>query len=83
MGQVDKLKARQRSNRVDDPHGWAERIENEVASRSLIGGLAFLLSLFLAANVWLLWQQRDNLKERVERLEVTTDMPPEGYNIVP
>jgi hypothetical protein len=79
MGKVDELKARDRAARLDDPHGWAERIEREITSRSLVGAIAFFLSVFLAANVWLLWQSRDNLKERVERLEAVTNAPPPGF----
>lgn len=81
MGKVDELKARDRAARLDDPHEWAERIEGEITSRSIVGSIAFFLSLFLAANVWLLWQSRDSMMERIERLEAVQAAPPPGYTL--
>lgn len=82
MGQVDKLKAEQKARRVDDPHGWAEWVERELNKRSLIGSAAFVLCIILAANVWLLWQQRDSMLHRLEQVEAVSDLPPVGYDVV-
>lgn len=82
MSQVEKFKAEQKAKRVDDPHGWADRMEREVANRSVVGGIAFLLALFLAANVWLLWKERDRMLHRLEQVEAVSDLPPAGYDVV-
>lgn len=54
---------------MNDPHEWAEEIEKRADQRSLFGALAFLMALFLAANVWLLWKERDDAKERLDVIE--------------
>jgi hypothetical protein len=51
-----------------------------------VGSVAFLISLILAANVWLLWKERDTIIDRVEQLErasrAEVSLPPEGYRLV-
>ncbi len=85
--QVDKLKAKYKADRVNDPHGWAYEIERRADQRSIVGSLAFFMALIVAVNVWLLWKERDRLWERVEQLETASraevSLPPEGFEIVP
>lgn len=86
MSNVEKLKRELREQRMNDPHAWAYEMERRIDNRSLIGGAAFLISLFLAANVWLLWKERDRLMDRVYQLEAASragvELPPEGYRLV-
>lgn len=69
MGQADRQRDTARANRMDDPHGWADRVEQELGARSVAGAIALILGLFLAANVWLLWKERDAQKERLDVIE--------------
>jgi uncharacterized protein HemX len=84
--EIDKLKAKQKADRINDPHGWAYEIEKRADQRSIVGALAFFGVLILAANVWLLWQQRDAIMDRVDQLErasrAEVSLPPEGYRLV-
>lgn len=84
--EIDKLKAKSKADRISDPHGWADEIERQANQRSILGSVAFLISLILAANVWLLWQQRDAIMDRVDQLERASraeiSLPPEGYRLV-
>jgi hypothetical protein len=75
LSEVEKLKRELREQRMSDPHAWAYEMERRIDNRSLVGITAFLISLALAVNVWLLWKQRDILLDRVTRLEAQT----EGY----
>lgn len=69
MGLADKGKSERRDVRASDPHAWAEEIEKRADQRSLFGALAFLMALVLAANVWLLWKERDIAKDRLDTIE--------------
>lgn len=84
--QVEKLKAKQKADRINDPHGWAYEIEKRADQRSIVGSVAFLISLILAANIWLLWKERDAVRDRVDQLEQASraevSLPPEGYRLV-
>lgn len=86
MGHVDNLKAKRRQQRINDPHGWAYEIETRADQRSLVGSIAFFISLILAANVWLLWAERDKLLDRISQLEdasrANISLPPEGYRLI-
>lgn len=86
MGQVEKLKRQRRAERMSDPHAWAYEIEKRADQRSLTGAIAFLICLGLAANVWLLWKERDRLLDRVSHLEQASradvPLPPEGYELI-
>lgn len=86
MSEVEKLKMQRRAERMSDPHAWAYEMERRIDNRSLIGSLAFFIALFLAANVWLLWKERDDLRERVDQLEKASraeiSLPPEGYKLI-
>lgn len=75
MSEVEKLKRERRAERMSDPHTWAYEMERRIDNRSLVGITAFLICLFLAANVWLLWKERDRLMQRVGSLEAQS----EGY----
>lgn len=87
--QVDKLKAKYKADRISDPHGWAYEIEKRADQRSLFGALAFLISLFLAVNVWMLWKERDRMLAKIEGRQEQTDcvttpgpsgeLPPPGF----
>lgn len=83
MSEVEKLKRQRRSQRMNDPHEWAYEIEQRADQRSLTGSIAFVLCVILAVNVWLLWQQRNMLLDRVKQLEIASraeiPLPPEGY----
>ena len=65
MGYVEKQKA----ERLRDPHAWADQMEREAGTRSVLPFLLLIGFLFLAANVWLLWQSRDAHKERLDTIE--------------
>jgi hypothetical protein len=84
--EIDKRKVKQKADRINDPHGWAYEIERRADQRSLVGSVAFLISLILAANVWLLWKERDTIIDRVEQLERASraeiSLPPKGYRLV-
>lgn len=84
--QVEKLKAKQKADRINDPHGWAYEIEKRADQRSIVGALAFFGVLILAANAWLVWQERDRIMQRLDQLErasrAEVPLPPEGYEIV-
>ena len=86
MSEVENLKQQRRAERADDPHAWAYEMERRIDNRSLVGGLAFLISLFLAVNVWLLWQERERLIQRISQLEAASragvPLPAQGYEIV-
>lgn len=86
MSEVEKLKRQRRAERMSDPHAWAYEMERRIDNRSLVGITAFLICLFLAANVWLLWKERDQLIQRVKQLETASRagiaLPPEGYEII-
>jgi len=82
MGKVEEIKANQKANRLEDPHAWAERIENEVSTRSIVGFVALIIAIGTALNVWLLWQERDSLRDRMDRVEGVTGIPPQGYETV-
>jgi hypothetical protein len=75
MSETEKLKQERRAQRINDPHEWAYEIEKRADERSLYGALAFLLSVFLAVNVWLLWKERDRLIERLEAVEHQAEEP--------
>lgn len=85
--QVDKLKAKYKADRINDPHGWAYEIERRADQRSIVGSLAFFMALILALNAWLMWKERDRILERVKQLETASradvPLPPEGFEIVP
>jgi uncharacterized protein HemX len=84
--QVEKLKAKQKADRINDPHGWAYEIEKRADQRSIVGALACFGVLILAANAWLVWQERDRIMQRLDQLErasrAEVSLPPEGYEIV-
>jgi len=84
--QVEKLKAKQKADRINDPHGWAYEIEKRADQRSIVGALALFGVLILAANAWLVWQERDRIMQRLDQLErasrAEVPLPPEGYEIV-
>lgn len=82
MGKVDKIKASRKADRLEDPHAWAERIENEVSMRSIVGFVALVIAIGTALNVWLLWKERDSLRNRMDRVEGVTGIPPQGYELV-
>ena len=86
MSEVEKLKRERKAERMDDPHAWAYEIEKRADQRSLTGAIAFLICLVLAANVWLLWKERDRLLHRVDNLEQASragvSLPPEGYELI-
>jgi uncharacterized protein HemX len=86
MSEVEKLKQQRKAERLTDPHSWAYEMERRIDNRSLVGITALLISLFLGANVWLLWQQRDDMLDRVDQLErasrAEVSLPPEGYELV-
>jgi len=83
---IEKLKAKSKADRINDPHGWADEIERRADQRSIVGSVAFLISLILAANIWLLWKERDAVRDRVDQLEQASraevSLPPEGYRLV-
>lgn len=84
--EIDRLKSKAKADRISDPHGWADEIERRADQRSIVGSLAFLISLILAANIWLLWKERDAVRDRVDQLErasrAEVSLPPEGYRLV-
>ena len=82
MGKVDEIRGRRKTDRLEDPHAWAERIENEISTRSIVGVVALLVALFAGLNVWMLWQQRDLMLDRIEQLERVSDLPPPGFTVV-
>lgn len=82
MGKVDKIKASRKADRLEDPHAWAERIENEVSMRSIVGFVALVIAVGSAASGWLLWKERDDMKHRIEQLERVSDLPPPGFTVV-
>ena len=86
MSEVEKLKRQRRAERMSDPHAWAYEMERRIDNRSLVGGAALIIALFLAANVWLLWKERDQLLHRVDNLEQAAragvSLPPDGYEII-
>jgi len=69
MGYVEKQQKKRKDERMSDPHAWADQMEKEAGARSVLPFVLLLGLLFLAANVWLLWQQRDDLTERVDIIE--------------
>jgi uncharacterized protein HemX len=69
MGNVEKLKDKRKAERMTDPHAWADQMEREAGMRSVLPFLLLIGVLFLAANVWLLWQSRDDHKERLDIIE--------------
>ena len=69
MSEVEKLKRQRRAERMSDPHAWAYEIEKRADQRSLTGAIAFLICLVLAANVWLLWKERDKAVDRLDIIE--------------
>jgi uncharacterized protein HemX len=87
MSEVEKLKRERKAERMSDPHAWAYEIEKRADQRSITGAIAFLICLALAANVWLLWKERDRLLDRVSHLEQASradvPLPPEGYRLTP
>ena len=65
MGYVDKRK----TERLRDPHAWADQMEREAGARSVLPFLLLIGFLFIAANVWLLWKERDDTRERLDTIE--------------
>jgi len=86
VGSVKKLQEQRRAERINDPHQWAYEIEKRADQRSIVGVVALLISLILAANVWLLWQERDRVRDRIEQIErasrASVPLPPEGFRLV-
>lgn len=82
MGRVEKVRGSRKADRLEDPHAWAERIENEISTRSIIGFVALIIAIGAALNIWLLWKERDSMKERIEQLERVSDLPPPGFTVV-
>lgn len=54
---------------MSDPHAWADQMERESGVRSALPFFLLIGMLFIAANVWLLWQERDAAKERLDTIE--------------
>lgn len=69
MGNVDKLKQKRKAERMTDPHAWADQMEKEAGVRSVLPFVLLIGFLFIAANVWLLWKERDAAVERLDTIE--------------
>lgn len=82
MSEVEKLKAKRKAERINDPHAWAFEIEKRADERALFGVFASVLSLILAVNVWFLWQERDKLERRIEAMERAWKPSPEIEQIM-
>ena len=54
---------------MTDPHEWAYEIEKTANQRSLMGAVALLLSLAVAANASFAWRENNRLAARVASLE--------------
>ena len=96
--QVEKLKAKRRAERMNDPHEWAAEIENRADQRSLVGAMAFIICLVLGWFVYDLKKEVELMQAQILSLQAS-DMPvaygtpawhnqrpapppPEGYEVV-
>ncbi|MEL7445564.1 MAG: hypothetical protein AAGK02_07100 [Pseudomonadota bacterium] len=66
---MDDEKGARARKRADNPHEWADSVENELSARSILPVLATILGLFALANVWLLWNERNAMKDRLDDAE--------------
>jgi len=83
--QIEKLKAERRAERSQDPHKWAENIENRETGRSFTILVLLALSAWVGWQVYILRQDVDGLQQTAEVLPCqptpgpSGKMPPPGF----
>ncbi len=60
-----------REKRVQDPHKWADRVDDEIASKNILPFFGFLLALASMCGAWFIWNDVQRVSHRLDTLEKT------------
>jgi uncharacterized protein HemX len=69
MGQFEKQKMARKADRMSDPHGWAQRVDEELTAKMILPFLLMVAVIGLGFAVWALWQDNADMAFRIQVIE--------------
>lgn len=76
---IDRHRNKRHAERMSDPHGWADKMEDEAGARSVLPFILLVAVVVLSFCVWFLWNLANDLQFRIETIEgFLMEQPPSG-----